>query len=523
MPRSLRAVLALLLLVLIPARPAQAYSVLSHEEVVDMAWKDNIVPMLKARFPGLDDDAIRQAHAYAYGGSVIQDIGYYPFGSKYFSDLLHYVRTGDFVEALIKDSTTPNEYAFALGALAHFCGDTIGHPFINKVTADEYPALKRRFGDSVTYEQDPTAHLRTEFGFDVVEVAHGRYSQDNYRDFIGFQVAKPLLEQAFQETYGFKLTDIMKHEDLAISTYRKAVSALIPQMTRVALVNYKKQIAAENPSFDEKKFLYRLNQTEYQKEYGTDYIKPGFGARVTALFIRIMPKIGPFKALSLKIPTPDEQTTYIKGVNSTVDQFKVYLAQIHARPIPIPPPDPKDVADAQKAAGKADKAADKAQASADKAADPRDQAAKQQKADAIQHSADRQDKAADSLAAKAAPVPTNLSKDSVAKQDAPRPPNPHPPVVPDLRETDMDTGKPTSDGEYALADQTYAHLVADLLKPNAPPVPTELKNDILSFYKSPAGEDDLKKTKPADWQKLQANLSTLKAQPSVPSPSPGTR
>ena len=521
MPRSLRTLFALVLLLLIPTRPAAAYSVLSHEEVVDMAWKDNIVPLLKARFPGLDDDAIRQAHAYAYGGSIIQDIGYYPFGSKYFSDLLHYVRTGDFVETLIKDSTTPNEYAFALGALAHFCGDTIGHPFINKVTADEYPQLKRRFGQSVTYYEDPTAHLRTEFGFDVVEVAHGRYSQDNYRDFIGFQVAKPLLEQAFQETYGFKLTDIMKHEDLAISTYRKAVSSIVPEMTRVALVNYKKQIAAENPSFDEKKFLYRLNQTEYQKEYGTDYVKPGFGARFTAVLIRFMPKIGPFKALHLKIPTPDQQTLYIKGINSTVDQFKIYLSQIHAHPMPIPPPDPKDVADAQKAADKADKAADKAQASAEKASDPKDKAAKEQKATAIQHSAERQQKSADSIAAKAAPEATNLSKDSVAK-DAPRPSNPHPPVVPDLRETDMDTGKPTADGEYALADQTYAHLLADLVKPDAPPVPAELKHDILEFYKNPVAPDDLKK-KPEDWQKVQANLTALRSQPAASPPPTGTR
>ena len=181
---------------LIPA-PARAYSVLSHEEVVDMAWKDTIVPMLRQRFPGITDDDIRQAHAYAYGGSVIQDIGYYPFGSRYFSDLLHYVRPQEFVEALIRDSTTPDEYAFALGALAHYCGDTIGHPAINLVTAEENPPLSHRFGRIVTYGEDPTAHIRTEFGFDVVEVAQGHYSQENYRDFIGFQVSKPLIERAF--------------------------------------------------------------------------------------------------------------------------------------------------------------------------------------------------------------------------------------------------------------------------------------------------------------------------------------
>jgi hypothetical protein len=150
--------LVLFLPLLLAARTADAYSVLSHEEVVDMAWKDQIVPMLKARYPAITADDLRVAHAYAYGGSVIQDIGYYPFGSHYFSDLLHYVRPNEFVIALIRDSKTPDEYAFALGALAHFCGDTIGHPTINQITSEEYPPLRRRFGQSVTYAENPTAH-----------------------------------------------------------------------------------------------------------------------------------------------------------------------------------------------------------------------------------------------------------------------------------------------------------------------------------------------------------------------------
>ena len=152
---------------LVPANPARAYSVLSHEEVVDMAWLPHIVPLLRARYPNLTDDQIKEAHAYAYGGSVIQDIGYYPFGSHEFSDLLHYVRTGDFVSALLRESSSPDEYAFALGALAHYCGDVVGHPAVNKATADEYPKLRQRFGSVVTYENDKTAHIRTEFGFDV--------------------------------------------------------------------------------------------------------------------------------------------------------------------------------------------------------------------------------------------------------------------------------------------------------------------------------------------------------------------
>ena len=306
-------------------RPAGAYSVLSHEEVVDMAWLPHIVPLLRARYPNLSDDDIRTAHAYAYGGSVIQDIGYYPFGSHEFSDLLHYVRTGDFVSNLIRESTNANEYAFALGALAHYCGDVVGHPAVNRVTADENPKLRRLFGNIVTYDQNKTAHLRTEFGFDVVQVAHGRYSQQNYRDFIGFLVSKELLERAFQETYGVPVDSIMKHEDLAIGSYRRAVSGLIPKMTTVALASYKDQIQKEDPNFDQKKFLYRLRRTEYEKDFGTQYVHPGFGSRTLAFVFEILPKIGPLKVFKLKIPDSTEQDLYLKSINATVDKLNGYL------------------------------------------------------------------------------------------------------------------------------------------------------------------------------------------------------
>ena len=329
-----RSLVALLLAISLLAPPrAHAYSVLTHEEVVDMAWLPYIVPLLYARYPNLTEDQLREAHGYAYGGSIIQDIGYYPFGSHQFSDILHYARTGDFVAALLHDSTTVDEYAFALGALAHFCGDVYGHPSINEVTAQEYPTLRRRFGRFVTYNENPVAHLRTEFGFDVVEVAHGRYSQQNYRDFIGFQVSKDLLNRAFLETYGMPVTAILTHEDLAIGSYRRAVSTLIPNMTNVALVSYKDQIEKEDPGVDHKKFVYRLRRTEFEKQYGKQYVKPGLGSRFLAFLIRILPKVGPLKAFSLKIPSAQDQDLYIKSINSTVDHYDAFLRQIQP-PLP---------------------------------------------------------------------------------------------------------------------------------------------------------------------------------------------
>ena len=322
-----------------------AYSVLTHEEVVDLAWLPQIVPLLRARYPNLTDDQIRTAHAYAYGGSVIQDIGYYPFGSHDFSDMVHYVRSGDFVSALIRDSTDPNELAFALGALAHWCGDVDGHPTVNIVVPEQNPRLGRKFGPVVTYDENPVAHVRTEFGFDVVEVAHGRYNQQNYRDFIGFQVAKTLMERAFLETYGIPVSSLMKDEDLAIGSYRWAVSSLIPKMTKVALVSYKGDIEKENPGFDHKKFVYRLRKTEFIQTYGHSYKGPGIGTRVLAFFISILPKVGPLKSLQVKVPDSAQQGLYVKSVNATVDKYDRYLGTMLAQTSPVlaikgvPPPD----------------------------------------------------------------------------------------------------------------------------------------------------------------------------------------
>jgi hypothetical protein len=280
-----------------------AYSVLTHEEVVDLLWKDVIVPLLSKQFPDATAEDLKKAHAFAYGGSLVQDMGYYPFGSKYFSDLTHYVRSGDFVVNLINEASDLNEYAFALGALAHYSADNLGHPTVNKAVALEFPKLRKKYGDAVTYADDPKAHIRTEFGFDVTQVAKNRYTSDRYHDFIGFEVSKPVLERAFQDTYGIPLSDVISKEDLAIGTFRRAIGSVIPEMTRVALLARKKEIVAETPNFNSRKFRYYLSRANYQKEWGKGYRRPGFGARLLAFFLRFMPKVGPFKAMDFKIPT----------------------------------------------------------------------------------------------------------------------------------------------------------------------------------------------------------------------------
>jgi len=313
-----------------------AYSVLTHEEVVDLLWKDDIQPLLAKRFPAATADDLKKAHAFAYGGSLIQDMGYYPFGNKYFSDLTHYVRSGDFIVNLLNDATDLNEYAFALGALAHYSSDNLGHPTVNRAVALEFPKLRKKFGNEVTYADNPKAHIRTEFGFDVAQVAKNRYTSDRYHDFIGFEISKSVLERAFQDTYGMPLSDVLSNEDLAIGTFRRAISKIIPEMTRVALVARKKELVAETPNFNARKFRYYLSRANYQREWGKGYRQPGFGTRVLAFFLKFVPKIGPFKAVDFKIPTQKTEDLYIASVDRTLDNYKQLLADASAKKLRLP-------------------------------------------------------------------------------------------------------------------------------------------------------------------------------------------
>lgn len=327
---QIRILLAALLVVCGLSQACNGYSILTHEEIVDLLWADTIKPLLHQKFPAATEEDLRKAHAYAYGGCLIQDMGYYPFGNKMFSDLVHYVRSGDFVEALLNESTDINEYAFALGALAHYASDIAGHPAVNAAVAMEFPKLRAKYGPLVTYAEDNKAHIRTEFGFDVVQVAKQRYTSDSYHDFIGFEVAKPVLERAFIKTYGVRLEDIFKNLDLSIGTFRWSVSRAIPEMTRVALLTKKDEMVKENPSFAKQKFLYNLKRSAYEKEWGRDYKRPGIGAKLLAFLFKLIPKFGPLKTIDFKMPNPNTETLYIKSVNTTLEQYRSYMKDLMA-------------------------------------------------------------------------------------------------------------------------------------------------------------------------------------------------
>jgi len=382
-----RASAAILLVALLVApKPARAYSVLAHEANIDALWEPAIRPLLARRFPHATAAEIRAARAFAYGGSVIQDLGYYPFGNHFFSNLLHYVRSGDFVETLVRDANGINEYAFALGALGHYSADTVGHPeAVNKAVALMFPKLQKKYGSTITYVDSPASHVIVEFSFDIVQAASGAYFSDTYHQFIGFQVATPLLERAFRETYALEMKDIFRDQALAISTYRHSVSELIPEITRAAWRDKREEIQRLIPGVQESAFVYAYSRQQYEQEFGADYQRPGFFARVVAFFYRLLPKIGPLKPLSFRTPTPEAEKLFADSFRDTRARYGAAL-------------------------------------------------------------------------------------DAVARRRL------------DLRNADFDTGKPSRQGEYALADDTYAELLHRLADRKFAGASTPLRKNIVQFY-----------------------------------------
>jgi hypothetical protein len=241
------------------------------------------------------------------------------------------------VEALLRDARDLNEYAFALGAMAHYAGDNEGHHLaVNRAVPLLYPGLKKKYGDLVTYEDSPLAHLKTEFGFDVLQVAKERYAPDAYHDFIGFEVSQSLLDQAFLETYGLNLSDVLVDEPRTIASYRHDISKLIPKATRVAWEIKEDEITKDLPGITRDRFLFNLSHASYEKRWGKDYRKPTFGEKVLAFLFRLVPKIGPLRALSFRTPTPETERMFEASFNATLDRYRGLLTQAGTGAVALP-------------------------------------------------------------------------------------------------------------------------------------------------------------------------------------------
>lgn len=400
-------------LLLISGRSAPAYSVLAHEATIDLCWSDTIEPLLKRRFPGATESQLSDARAYAYGGSLIQDLGYYPFGNKFFSNLLHYVRSGDFVVALVRNASDINELAFAIGALAHYANDNAGHPeAVNRAVPMVFPKLRQKFGDTVTYVDAPAQHVIVEFSFDIVQAAAGAFPPDTYRRFIGFEVAQPLLARTFHEIYGLEMSEVFADEDRAIGTYRYAVSQIFPSLTRAAWKEKKDDIIKLLPDVEQSRFVMQYPRREFERDYGSDYQKPGWFARFLGVIYRIVPKVGPLKPLAFEAPTPEAEALFAKSFADATLRFKRTMGDLRRGQL-------------------------------------------------------------------------------------------------SLANTDFDTGKPATHGEYALADDTYAELLEHWSDREFAAVPEAGRRNVLAFYGSdprPVFKSDRK-----DWPDISSSLAALRA------------
>ena len=332
-PCSLLLALAIVVLPI----PAPAYSVLTHQELIDLAWNDSIRPLLVSRFPHITQAQLDEAHAYAYGGSAIQDMGYYPFGKQFFSNLTHYVRTGDFIASLFRNAHNPDELAFAIGALSHYLGDNTGHSeCINPATAVEFPKLARKYGEVVTYDESPHGHVRTEFAFDIDQLRHHRLAPAAYMGYIGLQVPRTQLERAFYETYGLHLGEVLGPEYPAVHSYRWSVRHFIPRFAHGEDVLHGKHFPADASDEAFAQFAADVHNADFQARWAATRKHAGFVTHLVAVLIVILPKIGPISDLAIRGPNSQTEEWYVRSVNDTMAQFREILHTLRQQPDPPP-------------------------------------------------------------------------------------------------------------------------------------------------------------------------------------------
>jgi hypothetical protein len=320
--------------VLCTAGTSCAYSILTHEALIDVNWDKVLLPLLKQKYPGSTEQELKEAHAYAYGGAVVPDMGYFPRGSRLFTNLIHYVRSGDFTLALLQDAKNLNEYAFALGVLCHYNADKYGHSIgINPGVPITYPKVKKKLGDTATYGEDPVAHVRMEFSFDVLQTARGNYARDTYHDFIGFKVARPLLERSFSRIYGINVNDLFNNLGRTIGTFRWVVKDLFPVITRAAWASQKGDIRKATPGATGRKFIYTMHRKNYNRDFVSKDERPPSFANVWSLLFRIAPKIGPLRVLKFKAPGAVAEKLFIQSFDTTIKYYTYNISALRSGPI----------------------------------------------------------------------------------------------------------------------------------------------------------------------------------------------
>jgi hypothetical protein len=312
------------------ARTCAGYSVQTHEQMIDPTWRASIAPFLRARFPAITPGELREAHAYAYGGAAIQDLGYYPFGNKYFSNLAHYVRSGDFVRAMLEDARTPEELAFAVGALSHYVGDSIGHSMaVNPSVAIEFPKLGKKYGPKVTYEEGEHQHVRTEFAFDVNEISKGRFAPSAYLKSVGLSISEDLMARAFYDTYGLNLYGVLgKRGRAMVDGYRFSVRRFLPRIAYAEAVLHRSRFPEDEPGPAIQELTAELKQADFENGWDKFRKHAGVGTYTLAGVIVILPKVGVLSDLAIRGPAVDTEEKYVESVLAATQRLRDDLRKL---------------------------------------------------------------------------------------------------------------------------------------------------------------------------------------------------
>ncbi|HWG19949.1 MAG TPA: zinc dependent phospholipase C family protein [Terracidiphilus sp.] len=443
--------------------PAFAYSLLTHEQLIDLTWDDSIVPLLLSRYPGLTPAQLDEARSYAYGGCVIQDIGYYPFGQMSISNLTHYVRSGDFVMALFRNAKNADELAFAVGALSHYIGDSVGHPLATNLAVPvEFPRLRAEYGRTVSYAQGRHQHVQAEFAFDINEIAHHRMAPLKYLKHIGMNVSMRQLSLAFYQTYG--LSDRFsgtRKRGINVTAYRFAVRSFIPRIAYAITLIHRRHEPLDVATPEARELHDQVTALALENNWATYRRHAGIGTWTLAGLIVILPKIGPLKLTAIKGPTPATETDYVHSLSLSTAALRRMLVR-------FTPPEKRKRAQNADANG----------------------ASSRPSIRGLDHSAQA----------------TNVSETG---------PDPRHP----LANRDLDTGNVVAPGGYSLTDATYASLLHSLTRQPTVPIPPGIKEDILAFYSNLDAPFTTKKY-PRHWEQVQADLVTLKTMPTSPVPEP---
>jgi len=460
-------VLIALLTLLAPVPHASAYSLITHEQLIDLTWEDSIVPLLLSRFPNLTQAQLNKARSYAYGGCVIQDIGYYPFGDRFFSNLTHYVRSGDFVINLFRNANTADELAFAVGALSHYVGDSIGHSEATNIAVPvEFPKLRAKYGSDVNYAEGKHAHIQTEFAFDINEISKHHMAPLHFLRTVGLNVSVRQVALAYYQTYGITATFSGRRRRLLnVPAYRFSTRYFIPRIA-YALTLLHRGSEPPEPTNEEAQLL-ASKAAHMADEYDWQRYRrhAGIGTFCLAGFIFILPKLGPLKLLDIKGPTEDTDVEYIHSVIMSTAVLRRMLEQFTPptgrRPVP-------------------------ANLTQDDGSHPPLPAKNPESHD-----------------------PKN-NPNALLRSEGPRHPLPN---------RDLDTGRVVQPGGYRLTDSTYADLLHRLTRKPKQPIPPGIKENILAYYADPNLPITTQKD-PDKWKQVQADLATLSEMPTSAAPEP---